>query len=204
MPDDHGPDALAALLAGPAPRVARRLLGGVLRHDGVGVRLTEVEAYHGGKDPASHAYRGRTPRNEVMFGPPGHLYVYFSYGAHHCANLVCGTDGVASAVLLRAGEVVEGYDLACERRGTHEARRLARGPGNLTQALGLTLADNGAAPGSDVRFGWSPPAGRVRVSTGPRVGVSQAADRPWRFWVTDDPTVSAYRRSPRAPAPGTD
>lgn len=201
MPGAVDRTVLAQLLAGPAPRVARRLLGGVLRHDGVGVRLTEVEAYHGGKDPASHAFRGPTPRNQVMFGPPGHIYVYFSYGAHHCANLVCGTDGIASAVLLRAGEVVEGYDLACERRGTHEARRLARGPGNLTQALGITLADNGADLDADPRFGWAPPSGRVRISAGPRVGVSRAADRPWRFWVSDDPTVSAYRRSPRAPVP---
>lgn len=181
------------------------LLGATLTHDGVTVRITEVEAYAGDRDPASHAYRGRTARTAVMFGPPGRLYVYFSYGMHHAANIVCGPDGTASGALLRSGEVVEGLELARVRRGPRiRDRDLARGPGRLAQALGLTLADGG----TDV-FGSGPvrlvldayPVARwVR---GPRVGVSLAADVPWRFWVADDPYVSSYQRSPRAPAAGS-
>jgi DNA-3-methyladenine glycosylase len=169
----------------------------------VTVRISEVEAYAGERDPASHAFRGRTARNAVMFGPPGHLYVYFSYGMHHACNVVCGPDGTASGALVRAGEVVEGREVARRRRGERvRDRDLARGPGRLAQALGLTLADRGA----DL-FG----AGPVRlvldaypvttVSCGPRVGVSVEADRPWRFWVAEDPYVSDYKRSPRAPLP---
>lgn len=165
------------------------------------VRITEVEAYAGERDPASHAYRGRTPRNAVMFGPPGHLYVYVSYGMHHACNVVCGPDGTASGALVRAGEVVEGLELAQARRGARISRRdLARGPGRLAQALGLTLADRGADlfGGGPVRLdlGAFPVAG---IAAGPRVGVSAAADVPWRFWIRDDPYVSAYKRSPRAP-----
>ena len=110
------------VLTGPVEDVAPLLLGAVLHHDGVAVRLTEVEAYDGSDDPASHAYRGRTPRTEVMFGPPGRLYVYFSYGMHWCANVVTGPDDRASAVLLRAGEVVEGVDVARVRRGSARDR----------------------------------------------------------------------------------
>ncbi len=201
-----GPDPVASSLAGllalPAPRVAPRLLGGILRHGGVAVRLTEVEAYAGLQDPASHAFRGPTPRTRVMFGPAGRLYVYFSYGNHCCANLVCGPDGEASAVLLRAGEVVQGHETAAARRGIADPDRLARGPGNLARALGLTLADTGVDLDADPRFDWTPPIRRPRVRRGPRVGVSRAADRPWRWWIAADPTVSAYRRSPRA-APAT-
>jgi DNA-3-methyladenine glycosylase len=191
-------------LAGAVELVAPTILGATLAHGGVTVRITEVEAYAGDRDPASHAYRGRTPRSAVMFGPPGHLYVYFSYGMHHAANIVCGADGTASGVLVRSGEVVEGLDLARSRRGPRvRDRDLARGPGRLTQALGLTLADGGA----DV-FGDGPvrlvldvdPV--TEVATGPRVGVSRAADVPWRFWVRDDPYVSSYQRSPRAPGAG--
>ncbi|HEY5788744.1 MAG TPA: DNA-3-methyladenine glycosylase [Microlunatus sp.] len=189
-------------MAGAVENVAPTLLGATLTHAGVTVRISEVEAYAGDRDPASHAYRGRTARTAVMFGPPGRLYVYFSYGMHHAANIVCGPDGTASGVLIRAGEVVEGVDLARLRRGDRiRDRDLARGPGRLAQALGLTLADGGA----DV-FG----AGPVRLvldafpvrewQSGPRVGVSLAADVPWRFWVRDDPHVSSYQRSPRAPA----
>jgi DNA-3-methyladenine glycosylase len=172
--------------------VAPRLLNAVLRHGGVAVRITEVEAYDGPNDPGSHAYRGRTRRNDVMFGPGGFLYVYFTYGMHHCANVVVGPVGTPSAVLLRAGEVVAGAEAALERRGT--SRKLATGPANLCQALGLTLADNGL----DLRdgaltLGPRPPA----VSTGPRVGLRLAHDRPWRFWITGDPTVSAYRPAKR-------
>ncbi len=183
-------------LLGAAEEVAPRLLGGVLEHGGVAVRLTEVEAYAGADDPASHAYRGRTPRTEVMFGPAGRLYVYFSYGMHWCANVVVGPDGRASAVLLRAGEVVSGLDLARERRGVHHAEsRLARGPANLARCLGLDRSSDGLDLRDRLRLADGPPA---RVRSGPRVGVSVAAEVPWRFWVDGDPTVSAYRRSPRA------
>lgn len=165
------------------------------------VRITEVEAYAGERDPASHAFRGPTARNAVMFGPPGHLYVYLSYGLHRAANVVCDADGTASGALIRSGEVVDGVELARGRRGERvKGRDLARGPGRLAQALGLTLTDGGA----DV-FGNGPvrlvlDAYPVdRVTTGPRVGVSAAADRPWRFWIADDTYVSDYKRSPRAP-----
>jgi len=177
----------------PVLEVAPDLLGVVLGHGGVAVRLTEVEAYDGPSDPGSHAYRGRTPRNGTMFGPPGHLYVYFSYGIHWCANVVCGPEGTASAVLLRAGEVVEGAGLAQQRRGERvTARDLARGPARLTQALGLDRAHDGADLfDGTIRLdhGHRPRATR----TGPRVGLREAADRPWRYWIDGDRHVSAYR-----------
>ena len=136
----------AEALTGDVLDVAPRLLDGVLRHrtpDGVvAVRITEVEAYDGPGDPGSHAHNGRTARNAVMFGPPGHLYVYFTYGMHHCCNVVVGDEGSPSAVLLRAGEVVEGVDLARARRGSTD-RDLARGPARLCEALGLDLSHNG-------------------------------------------------------------
>jgi DNA-3-methyladenine glycosylase len=173
--------------------VAPDLLGVVVSHGGVSVRLTEVEAYDGSHDPGSHAYRGRTPRNETMFGPPGHLYVYFSYGIHWCANVVCGPEGTASAVLLRAGEVVEGIGLAQKRRGERVAARdLARGPARLTQALGIDREHDGAdlLDGAiQLGRGKRPEA----TGTGPRVGLREAADRPWRFWAEGDRYVSAYR-----------
>lgn len=165
--------------------VAPRLLGATISHAGVTIRLTEVEAYAGPQDPGSHAYKGRTRRNEVMFGPPGHLYVYFTYGMHHCCNLVTGAEGDPGAVLLRAGEVVEGLDLARERRGSSD-RDLARGPARLCQALALTLADNGVV--AEI----VPPSQIQPHETGPRVGLRHAADRPWRFWIPGDPTVSRY------------
>jgi len=189
-------------LGGPVADVAPTLLGGLLRHGEVAVRLTEVEAYDGLDDPASHAFRGRTARTEVMFGPPGRLYVYFSYGMHWAANVVCGPDGTASGILLRAGEVVEGLELARSRRGRASDRDLARGPGRLTQALGVTAEHKGTSVLGDgpVTLVLDPqPA--ARISAGPRVGVSAEADRPWRFWLTGDRFVSAYKRSPRAPAP---
>ncbi len=183
---------LREALSGPVLDVAPRLLGAVLRHGEVAVRLTEVEAYDGPDDPGSHAFRGRTPRNAVMYGEPGHLYVYFTYGMHYCCNVVCGPPGTPSAVLLRAGEVIEGLDVARSRRPRSTDRDLARGPARLCQALGIDLADNGAdlATGA-LTLELGEPV--TEVSTGPRVGLRGAPDRPWRFWVTDARTVSAYR-----------
>ena len=178
----------------PVLEVAPDLLGFVVSHDGVSVRLTEVEAYDGANDPGSHAYRGRTPRNETMFGPGGHLYVYFTYGMHWCANVVCGHEGTASAVLLRAGEVVEGAGRARARRGARvTARDLARGPARLTQALGLHREHDGAdllGSAVSLRPAESAP-GEIRK--GPRVGLRNGARRPWRFWIDGDRYVSAYR-----------
>ena len=182
--------------------VAVALLGCVLvsdRSDGrVAVRLTETEAYDGPDDPGSHAYRGRTDRNAVMFGPPGHVYAYFTYGMHWCANLVCRSEGEASAVLVRAGEVVDGLELARTRRpSARRDRDLARGPARLAAALGVTGADNGVdvveVDGAlSVHRDTEVAADLVR--SGPRVGVGGAgAGTPWRFWVADEPTVSPYR-----------
>jgi len=190
--------------------VAPRLLGCVLEHETgeglVAVMLTEVEAYDGATDPASHAYRGRTGRNAVMFGEPGHAYVYFTYGMHFCVNVVCRPEGTASAVLLRAGRVIEGIPLATARRpAARNGNDLARGPARLCQALGIGRSLDGADvcdPASPLRI--RPPAGErsaadAGISRGPRVGISAAADRPWRFWLTGDPTVSPYRAHvPRA------
>ena len=188
---------LAEALAGEVLDVAPRLLGAVLRHGEVAVRLSEVEAYGGALDPGSHAFRGRTPRTAVMFGPAGRLYVYFTYGMHYCCNVVVGEEGRAAAVLLRAGEVVDGRDIARERRRGGD-RDLARGPARLCQALAIDLSHNGVDLSTgDLVLEPGEPAGPVR--TGPRVGLREAADRPWRFWVAGDPSVSAYRRSPRAP-----
>ena len=184
-------------LEGPVTEVAPTLLGCVLRANGVAVRLTEVEAYEGESDPGSHAFRGRTPRTEVMFGPAGRAYVYFTYGMHWCMNVVCGPDGVASAALIRAGEVVEGVELARERRPRSKDRDLARGPARLTQALAIDGTYGGVDlldPSSPVRLTSGDPVISSRVSAGPRVGVGGAgAARPWRFWLTDEPTVSVYR-----------
>ena len=186
----------------PPDEVAPTLLGAVLRHGPVAVRLTEVEAYDGAADPASHAARGRTARNAVMFGPPGHLYVYFTYGMHWAANVVCRGEGTASGVLLRAGQVVDGLATAEARRGRSSVRDLARGPGRLCQALGLDAAHRGVYLFGDGPVTLTPAADPPGpVEQGPRVGVSVEADRPWRFWISGDPFVSTYRRSPRAPAP---
>jgi DNA-3-methyladenine glycosylase len=191
----------------PAPQVAPALLGRVLEHrtpDGVvSVALTEVEAYAGAVDPASHAYRGRTRRNAVMFGPPGHAYVYFTYGMHFCVNLVCLPAGTAEAVLLRAGAVIDGLPLARRRRVTSRAGTdLARGPALLCQALAIDRTQDGADvcdPASPLRILEAGPGGGGprRVRSGPRVGVREGADVAWRFWIDGDPTVSVYR--PYAP-----
>jgi DNA-3-methyladenine glycosylase len=163
----------------------------------VAVRLTEVEAYEGVEDPASHAFRGQTARTTVMFGPPGHLYCYFTYGMHWCANVVCQADGVAGAVLLRAGEVIDGVDVARVRRPT--ARRdadLARGPARLATCLALNRETNGAdlcAADSDVRLASMPARPRRDIVAGPRVGITVATEQPWRFWLDGEPTVSAFK-----------
>ncbi|MDQ1727404.1 MAG: DNA-3-methyladenine glycosylase [Frankiaceae bacterium] len=180
----------------PVLEVARDLLGCLVVRGGVVVRLTEVEAYGGAGDPASHAFRGATPRNSVMFGPPGFLYVYFTYGMHHCANVVTGAGDDASAVLLRAGEVVTGIDEARMRRQGAPDRDLARGPARLTKTLALDLSHSGADvtdPGAPL---WLAGGERVpdgRVGHGPRVGIRSATERPWRLWVLGDPTVSQFR-----------
>ena len=183
--------------ARPPLEVAPKLLGCIVANGAVAVRLTEVEAYDGADDPGSHAFTGLTPRNEVMFGPPGHLYVYFTYGMHWCANLVCGPPGRAGAVLLRAGEVVAGVEVARERRpAARSDRDLARGPARLASALGLSRADNGAdvcALGSTMRVFRGAGIDGERITSGPRVGLARATDRPWRFWIDGDPTVSVYR-----------
>lgn len=181
---------------------ARSLLGRHLHSHGVTLEITEVEAYGGNADPASHAFV-RTPRSDIMYGPPWRLYVYRSYGIHHCANVVTGPTEQGAAVLIRAGRVVDGHDVARRRRSADAGHddRLARGPGNLAQALGITLDDKGSDLRDQtgaVRLGAAVEHGREIVQ-GPRVGVSKAADVPWRFWFAGDPTVSAYRRSPRAP-----
>ncbi len=257
------PDLLPReFFARPALEVAPDLLGCVLERDSpeglVAVVLTEVEAYEGEDDPASHAFRGQTARNAVMYGPPGHAYVYFTYGMHFCVNLVCQPAGTASAVLLRSGQVVRGADLAAARRaasghagggapegggnpgrgaGRNGGPAPATGPARLCQALGIARDLNGAdvcEPGSVLRArrpvqpdrpvathgrtaGHGSAAGPARaasplrvISAGPRVGVSVASERPWRFWLTGDPTVSAYRphtprrRKPASPAAGND
>jgi DNA-3-methyladenine glycosylase len=192
------PLSLRRLLAGPPDVAARGLLGCVLTANGVAVRLTETEAYAGMLDPASHAYRGPTPRNAVMFGPAGHAYVYFTYGMHWCMNVVCGPAGEASAVLLRAGEVVRGLATARARRPSARSdAELARGPARLCAALGITRDHNGVdllAPGSPARLRRPRPAAGIETAVGPRVGVTGAHDVPWRFWQAGDPTVSTYRR----------
>jgi DNA-3-methyladenine glycosylase len=183
--------------------VAPELLGATLRHGEVAVRLTEVEAYDGPTDSASHAYRGRTSRNAIMFGPPGHLYVYFSYGMHWAANVICGPEGHAAGILLRAGEVIEGIELARSRRGRARDRDLARGPGRLCAALGLSAEHKGCDLLGNGPVRLEPPGEPAEtIMSGPRVGVSLEADRPWRFWIAGSTFVSDYKRSPRAPSRG--
>ena len=187
----------------PVLEVAPDLVGRILVRstpDGpIAVRLTEVEAYDGPNDPGSHAYRGHTPRNDVMFGPPGHVYVYFTYGMWHCMNLVCGPEGTPSAVLLRAGEVVEGAELARKRRiSARNDKELAKGPARLATALDVDRALDGtdacAAGDTPLRMVAGTPIARDQVRNGPRTGVSgDGGVHPWRFWAAGDPTVSPYR-----------
>jgi DNA-3-methyladenine glycosylase len=187
----------------PPGEVARALLGCLLSDGEVTVRLVEVEAYAGTADPASHAFRGPTPRNAPMWGPPGRLYVYFTYGMHWCMNAVCGPPGDASAVLLRAAEVVGGeasQAAAARRRPQVRPVDRARGPARLTRLLAVTGLDNGTdltlgRPPLTVLAGVPVPASAVR--TGPRVGLNprlgEAAQWPWRWWVAASPAVSTFR-----------
>jgi len=200
-------EAAGQLLVDPVA-AAHRLLGATLTGRGVRAVVVEVEAYGGvpdgpWPDASAHSYRGLNGRNAVMFGPPGRLYTYRSHGIHVCANVSCAPDGTAAAVLLRAAALEDGTDVARDRRGELvRAAALARGPGNLCSAMGITMDDNGIDlfdPGGPVTLELNAP---LTAASGPRVGVSQAADRPWRFWLAGRPEVSAYRRSPRAPAPG--
>lgn len=189
-------------------RAAVRLLGCTLEADTpdgpVAVRLVEVEAYRGSDDEASHSYRGRTPRNEVMFGPAGHLYVYFVYGMHFCANVTCLAEGESAGVLLRAGEVLSDLGMAHARRPTaRRAADLAKGPARLAALLGLDRSTNGVDltdPVSPVRILAGPPVDPAVVRSGPRVGVAAAHELPWRFWVDGSPAVSQYRPGRGAPA----
>lgn len=202
----------ARRLAPLADVVAPRLLGARLSVTGpagtVTVRLTEVEAYLGVGDPGSHAFRGETPRTAVMFGPAAHFYVYFTYGMHWCANIVTGPVGTSSACLLRGAQVVRGLELARERRPKSTDRDLARGPARLASCLGL----NRDWTGAPITVAWlddevpDTPAvlqvrarslPRSRIGVGPRVGVAgpggDGTTYPLRFWILDDPTVTAYR-----------
>jgi DNA-3-methyladenine glycosylase len=190
----------ADLGAGPLT-VAPWLLNKVLVRGGRAGRIVEVEAYHGANDAASHAYRGRTPRTAVMFGPPGFLYVYFTYGMHWCANVVCGPDGEAAAALIRALEPLSGLEeMRAARPAARRDRDLCNGPAKLCQALGITGADTGTdllAPdagggaGEAVRLladGTPPP---TRPGRGTRIGIREATDKRWRFWVSENAFVSA-------------
>jgi DNA-3-methyladenine glycosylase len=168
--------------------VAPELIGATLLFKGVGGIIVEVEAYHH-TDPAAHSYGGMTERNAVMFGPPGHVYVYRSYGIHWCVNLVCEPEGSASAVLIRALQPTEGIAAMRRRRGLREERLLCSGPGRLCQALGITRAQNGLAidrPPFELRARTHKP----EIATGLRIGISKAADRPWRYGLAGSPCLS--------------
>lgn len=187
---------LEDLLRGSVHDVARGLLGWTILRDGVGGRIVEVEAYAPG-DPASHAYRGRTPRNGSMFAKPGTLYVYRSYGIHWCMNVVCESEGTGAAVLVRALEPTSGLDEMRKRRGVTADRDLCSGPGKLTQALGITADDDGVMLG-DPPFVLDPPAAEPDVVATSRVGITQAADLPWRYLIRETPWAS---RRPRPASP---
>lgn len=186
---------------------AHLLLGAVLEAGDVAARIVEVEAYRGADDPASHSYRGRTPRNDVMWGPAGHLYVYFVYGMHFCANVVAMSDGSPGAVLLRAAEIVGGAEVARTRRpAARSTGDLARGPARLCTALAIGREHNGVdltSSGSPIRLYARENTGDLVVRSGPRVGVAAAHDTPWRFWLAGSPAVSTYRRHRRR-RPGAD
>jgi DNA-3-methyladenine glycosylase len=174
--------------------VAQELLGATLLLDGVGGVVVETEAYAPG-DPASHSFRGRTPRNETMFGPAGRLYVYRSYGIHWCANVVCDEDGVGAAILLRALEPTAGIDVMRARRGVEDERLLCSGPGRLTEALGITGRHDGLAL-DEPPFEVVARASDAEIATTPRVGITRAVERPWRYVLAGSSFLSRSR--PRA------
>ena len=187
--------------------VAPELLGSLLSVGGVAVRITEVEAYLGvGDDPGSHSFRGQTKRNATMFGDAGHLYVYFTYGMHTCANIVCSPPGTSGGVLIRAGEIVEGVELARARRTTSKSDAdLARGPARLAVALGITMADDGVdLEQGRIRLDVTAPLPPALIASSPRTGVSGPGGSdayPWRFWIAGNPTVSPYKRSAQKISP---
>lgn len=187
--------------AGDPRRVAPGLIGAILCASSprgliAGV-IVEVEAYLGSLDPASHAYRGRTPRNQVMFGRPGLLYVYFTYGMHYCANVVSGVEGDAGAILIRALRPVAGLEIMASRRpAARRERDLTSGPAKVCQALGIGPSHNGADLLTGDRGVWlarDPGASPPALSKGSRIGISSARDHQWRWWDQDDPNVSAGR-----------
>jgi DNA-3-methyladenine glycosylase len=169
-------------------QLAPQLIGWTLLVDGVGGVIVETEAYDA-DDPASHSFRGPKPRNRAMFGPPGHAYVYLSYGLHWCLNFVCREPGHGAAVLIRALQPTQGLDVMRERRGTQAPRLLAAGPGRVGQALGVDRSFDGL-PLDRAPFELRAPAAPVAVASGPRIGISQAADRPWRFGLAGSPFLS--------------
>ena len=172
--------------------VAPDLIGVTLLVDGVGGRIVEVEAYDQ-EDPASHGHRGRTPRNEAMFGPPGHAYVYRSYGIHWCLNLVCAGEGVPEAALIRALEPTAGIPKQRKRRRVEEVRALCSGPGKLCQALAITKEHDGLsldAPPFELRARVEVP----KIVTGPRIGITRATELSWRYLDGESPFVSRGRR----------
>lgn len=182
--------------------VAPELIGATFLVDGVGGLIVEVEAYHH-TDPAAHSYRGPTPRNQVMFGPPGHVYVYRSYGIHWCVNFVCERAGSASAVLIRAIEPTDGIEAMQRRRGLQDIRTLCSGPGKLTEAMGITHAHNGLALDAAPLALYARKAD-VEVVTGIRIGITKAIELPWRYGLKDSrylskpfarPTVVPGKRS---------
>ncbi|MGX9296401.1 DNA-3-methyladenine glycosylase [Tsukamurella paurometabola] len=184
-------------LAAHPLKAARLVLGSVLVVGEVRARIVEVEAYGSPEsgpwpDPAAHTYPGPTPRNDVMFGPAGHLYVYLSYGIHQCVNITAGPDGVGAGVLLRAASIESGLDVVRERRAVRDPdARLAAGPGRLGQSLGITVADKGIDvldPGAHVALEIA--TRRGPVAAGPRIGISKAVDLPWRLWLEGHPSVS--------------
>ena len=191
-----------AFFARPSTEVAPDLLGRVLVRtlpDGerLTVRIVETEAYQE-DDAASHSFRGPTARTEVMFGPPGRVYVYFTYGMHFCMNVVTGSNGEGSAVLLRAGEPLEGIESMRALRGVHDVRALCSGPGKLCRALAVDRANNGddLVRGPTLALREGRPVARTSIAVGPRVGIRRAVERPWRFAVRGDPYVSRARPAP--------
>ena len=175
--------------------IAPELLGATLLVDGVGGTIVEVEAYDH-EDPAAHGYRGQTPRNASMFGPPGHAYVYRSYGIHWCLNLVCEDEGSASAVLIRALEPTHALDAMRSRRGTDDERLLCAGPGRLCQALGVTR-DHDGLPLDEPPFELLERDRDPEIVTGPRIGITRAADRPWRYGIAGSRFLSRRFSEPR-------